>query len=369
MALDRMVTSTWAPSGSEDLRVRILVVEHDEFVRETMRMMLNTINSDSADLQAELGIPALNLSVELTGSGEVAWDLMRAKRFDIALIDLNLPGVSGQDLSWCVKQGSVEAHDDEQLSTSHKVASHETILFACTTDDKKHSAALAAYGLHDLLYKPVSVMDLRHVLHKWLPRTGVSAVQQLPQLEQPASLQRNRSGVFAGRVLLVEDDAITRFASELVFQELGLRVDTAEDAHSAMANLAKHDYDLLLLVRARERAASASRPHDLRRLQRRHAGAGACSCCCGCCGYCGCCSHLRTCRWRACRCSRTRRCLRCVRSTGCCCRHRRERRHRVRARNGRSVSSERQQMRPHVNKVRPLCIQLFCRSHWHYRGC
>eukprot|EP00900_Chrysochromulina_parva_P007493 jgi/Chrpa1/16745/Chrysochromulina_OHIO_Genome00009434-RA len=213
-----------------------------------MRMMLNTINSDSADLQAELGIPALNLSVELTGTGEVAWDLMRAKRFDIALIDLNLPGVSGQDLSWCVKQGSVEAHDDEQLSTSHKVASHETILIACTADDKEHSAALAAYGLHDLLYKPVSVMDLRHVLHKWLPRTGVSAVQQLPQLEQPASLQRNRSGVFAGRVLLVEDDAITRFASELVFQELGLRVDTAEDAHSAMANLAKHDYDLLLLL-------------------------------------------------------------------------------------------------------------------------
>ena len=229
-----MLASTWAPSGSEDLRVRILVVEHDEFVRETMRMMLNTINSDSADLQAELGIPALNLSVELTGSGEVAWDLMRAKRFDIALIDLNLPGVSGQDLSWCVKQGSVEAHDDQ------------------------HSAALAAYGLHDLLYKPVSVMDLRHVLHKWLPRTGVSAVQQLPQLEQPASLQRNRSGVFAGRVLLVEDDAITRFASELVFQELGLRVDTAEDAQSAMANMAKHDYDLLLLVRPR--ASGISRP-------------------------------------------------------------------------------------------------------------
>jgi CheY-like chemotaxis protein len=178
-----------------------------------MRMMLNTINSDSADLQAELGIPALNLSVELTGTGEVAWDLMRAKRFDIALIDLNLPGVSGQDLSWCVKQGSVEAHDDEQLSTSHKVASHETILIACTADDKEHSAALAAYGLHDLLYKPVSVMDLRHVLHKWLPRTGVSAVQQLPQLEQPASLQRNRSGVFAGRVLLVDRGGIAEGTS------------------------------------------------------------------------------------------------------------------------------------------------------------
>ena len=71
----------------------------------------------------------------------------------------------------------------------------------------------------------------------------------MPQLEQPASLQRNRSGVFAGRVLLVEDDAITRFASELVFQELGLRVDTAEDAQSAMANMAKHaglPWDLIL---------------------------------------------------------------------------------------------------------------------------
>ena len=150
-------------------------------------------------------------------------------------------------------------------------------------DDDGHSAppsAHAAILLHALasrrqngspnmgcttLPKPVSISQLRHMIHKWLPRVP-SASQHLPQLEEPLSLQRNCSGVFAGRVLLVEDDMITRSASDLVFQHVGLCADIAADGESAMEMLRRRDYDLLLLVRPpcpRARASSNCLPLTL----------------------------------------------------------------------------------------------------------
>ena len=84
--------------------VWVLVIEDDDFMRETLRMMLQAINDKSAAQGSQLHIPALNLSIEYAASGEQAWDMMRVKQFDLAFVDLSLPGVSGLDLSWCVKQ-------------------------------------------------------------------------------------------------------------------------------------------------------------------------------------------------------------------------------------------------------------------------
>ena len=245
--------------------VRVLVIEDDDFMRETLRMMLQAINDKSAAQGSQLHIPALNLSIEYAASGEQAWDMMRVKQFDIAFVDLSLPGVSGLDLSWCVKQ---LPQDDDGHSAPH--SADATILIACTGDEQA-AKRFAEYGLHDVLPKPVSISQLRHMIHKWLPRVP-SASQHLPQLEEPLSLQRNCSGVFAGRVLLVEDDMITRSASDLVFQHVGLCADIAADGESAMEMLRRRDYDLLLLVRplrcccwsvavAPDVAASAAPPH------------------------------------------------------------------------------------------------------------
>lgn len=82
--------------------MRILVVEDDTFVREAMRMMIETIEKESAAMYAkqELALRPTKLQAEYTMTGEQGWDMLRSRRFDIALIDLNLPGVSGLDLSW-----------------------------------------------------------------------------------------------------------------------------------------------------------------------------------------------------------------------------------------------------------------------------
>ena len=100
--------------------VKLLVVEDDDFMRESMRLMIESICDKSESLSG-LQIPALDLQVEYSASGEHAWDLMRVHRFDIALIDLNLPGVSGLDLSWCVQQSDPEASHGPSAAGSGKV--------------------------------------------------------------------------------------------------------------------------------------------------------------------------------------------------------------------------------------------------------
>ncbi len=83
------------------------------------------------------------------------------------------------------------------------------------------------------------------MLHKWMPRSLLAEDHAL--LAQPACLQGNRSGIFAGRVCLVEDCDVTLLASKLLLQQQGLYIDTAVSGEAAMAMLCRREYDLLLL--------------------------------------------------------------------------------------------------------------------------
>ena len=261
-------TATGSSTGSAESQkapeeaVTILVVEDDEFMRHTMQVMLETIARDSADIFSRLGLPSLQLHVQYTSSGEGGWDLLRAQKIDIALIDIHLPGVSGLDLSWCVRVPAVgtlscpvtthnshchlavdrssrcyqqmhgSTQNDPQASS---LPSHQTILIACTSDAGTTRDRLADYGLHDVLPKPVSISQLRHMLHKWLPRQTIAL---------PAAASGSTPSV--GRVLLVDDCAITLSATTLVLQQLGVYADAVTDGASAMLLCNKHDYDLLL---------------------------------------------------------------------------------------------------------------------------
>lgn len=92
-----------------------------------------------------------------------------------------------------------EDHTAESGGSAADPQQQPTILIACSSD-LPTDGSLSQYGIHDVLPKPVTMKALRHVMHKWLPRA--SAVEfdlDALQLSQPASLQRNRSGIFAGR--------------------------------------------------------------------------------------------------------------------------------------------------------------------------
>ena len=142
-------------SGS---RFCVLVVEDDKFQRDTLRDMLESIASSSAAAHAEIGSD-FEMTVECCGSGEGGWDLLQEKHFDLALVDIVLPGVSGLDLSWCFQQHSLH----ESLSDARRPA---TVMVACTTEVEQVRPKLKTHGLNDLIAKPVAMADLRHLVRR-----------------------------------------------------------------------------------------------------------------------------------------------------------------------------------------------------------
>lgn len=214
----------------EQALTRILVVEDDEFMAAALVSMLQTIAETNTAAGAELC-----LQVEHTSTGESAWDLLSSRRYDIALVDVKLPGITGLDLSWCYES-----------SFSEGVTVHDTVMIACTSEIDP--AALYEHGLKDVLKKPVTMASLRHMLHKWMPRRNASS---FTLQSYPTPLGRgikSGSGIFSARILLVEDCEVTAMATQCMFQEMGLWIDSVVDGEAGMNMLSgAATYDLILL--------------------------------------------------------------------------------------------------------------------------
>jgi DNA-binding NarL/FixJ family response regulator len=73
-------------------KIRILLVDDHEVVRNGIRLMLS--NADDVAITGE------------AATGEAALELIHQQFFDLALVDLNLPGVSGLDLVKLIRRDS-----------------------------------------------------------------------------------------------------------------------------------------------------------------------------------------------------------------------------------------------------------------------
>lgn len=69
----------------------------------------------------------------------------------------------------------------------------------------------------------------------------------LPPGERPRSPEKTRDGPVGLRILLVDDNPISRRVASLMLEKWGYRVDTVESGESALKELAETGYDLVLL--------------------------------------------------------------------------------------------------------------------------
>ena len=140
----------------------------------------------------------LSLQVEHTSTGESAWDLLSSRKYDIALVDVKLPGITGLDLSWCY-ESSGPAHDTIMIACTSDIDlaelyEHAPLVTwphmavarpcpyrghaacpACSRECRMRPTAAPRHGLKDVLRKPVTMASLRHMLHKWMPRRNASS--------------------------------------------------------------------------------------------------------------------------------------------------------------------------------------------------
>ena len=156
----------------------LLVIEDDVFQRSALRMLISSIANvagsspppttrryqsppNSPPSPGKLG--QLTLHVEECEDGEKGWEKLASGAFDIALVDIYLPGVSGLDISWCYQQMIVQgALKPEAQGNSEQ--QRKTIIIACTSDKDVSREQIERYGIHDLLRKPVRALREAHTI-------------------------------------------------------------------------------------------------------------------------------------------------------------------------------------------------------------
>lgn len=139
------------------LSAKILVVDDEASIRFSLEEMLTRDNYE----------------VMTAESGEAALKLLVAETFDLVLIDLQLPGISGMEVLTELRKNSPETA--VIVLTAH--ASLETAVEALR------------HGAHDYLFKPCKTVELRESIRQGLLKRQHEIKQRslLRQLEQHLS--------------------------------------------------------------------------------------------------------------------------------------------------------------------------------------
>ncbi len=214
---------------AETLRTRMKVESLTRF--EGARILLAEDNRVNQGFAVEI-LEGLGVAVELAANGAEAVDKAMANRYDLVLMDCQMPVMDGFEATRAIiaraKAGDIA----------------EVPVVALTASDLKGDRELCLEaGMCDYVTKPMRKADLAHVLSKWLP---ASLVQQ-PAPEPEVSVDPSAPRFSGTRILLVEDNRINReFALEMLH---GLEADVqiAENGKIAVEKVRTQAFDIVLM--------------------------------------------------------------------------------------------------------------------------
>ncbi len=163
-------------------------------------------------------------------SARVALDLLsRVERaFDVVILDFQMPGMDGLELARSVRSNAGTALLPLVLLTPFGWS--------------KGSAEAKELGIAALLTKPVRRDRLHRSLLGAMTSDRENQTNQVAQVTEQAA-QRG----CAGRVLVVEDNAVNQRLARVLIERLGYEVDIAANGQEAVAQLAQRSYDVALM--------------------------------------------------------------------------------------------------------------------------
>ena len=167
-------------------------------------------------------------------SGEEALAALRAEqerrdRFGIALIDLNMPGMSGVDL----------------VRTIRKSRTASGLSLVLLTSGDETGMAAADVEVDASIAKPVRQSELRDCLTRLTGR--VSEVPMEMEIDSgPGDSERCDAAVGA-RILLAEDNLVNQEVATTMLESLGCQVDVVADGAAAVDAVRDLSYDFVFL--------------------------------------------------------------------------------------------------------------------------
>jgi len=120
---------------------QILLVEDDKINQMVAKLTLEKIG---------------NYQIEIASDGQEAIDMTANKRYDLILMDINMPFLNGSIATQRIRQR-------EQQTNTHLP------IIGMTADTVTHDLqACLEVGMDDVLDKPLVVDSLKKILNKWL---------------------------------------------------------------------------------------------------------------------------------------------------------------------------------------------------------
>jgi len=204
---------------------RILAVDDNETNRNILREQLTN-----------WGFP-----VETAADGQAALDLLdravsTGRPFALAILDMNMPGMSGVDLARRIRASS---------------SLEDTALIMLTSMDSGLSPAeMKECQIVNCLTKPVRQSRLLDALVEAVPGAAVAPPGPHPDegrtpadTSQPAPAVR-REGA---RILLAEDNEVNQEVAREILTSAGIHCDVAATGSEAVAAVLREPYDLILM--------------------------------------------------------------------------------------------------------------------------
>ena len=155
--------------------------------------------------------------------GEAALQALAARSFDLALLDLRLPGIDGISLA-------------REIGASFKDPPRLIMLTA--SGDREHARAARDAGIARYLTKPVRQGQLHAAITELIRGVSTRAPEAPPGAEPPSA---------RGRVLVVDDNAINLRLAFLAVRRLGYDVTCAASGDEALALVARERFDLIFM--------------------------------------------------------------------------------------------------------------------------
>jgi CheY-like chemotaxis protein len=169
------------------------------------------------------------LATRDTASPQEALDwVQRGDLFDLVILDMQMPEMDGITLAGQIRKTC----SPQQLP-----------LILCSSLGRKEAGA-DALGFAANLTKPVKPSQLLDTL------AGLFAEQAVPQREDKSrtgSIDREFASRFPLRILLAEDNAVNQKLALRILQQMGYRVDVANNGLEVLRALERQPYDMILM--------------------------------------------------------------------------------------------------------------------------
>lgn len=204
-------------------------------LRGARALLAESPSASRAAMIDQLHLMGIDVEVVDSGRDAVATARQAASRgqsFDLAMLDMFLPDVSGEDVGAQLKAMAETRNVSLIAMTS-----------AGTRGDAKR---LNDVGFTGYLTRPISFADLPDIL------AAVLAMQAMPEAQrlQQGMVTRhyvNEHRRLGGRVLLVEDSDVNAEVAKSMLEQLGCEVEHAVTGEATLAALAEGDFAAVLL--------------------------------------------------------------------------------------------------------------------------